>query len=491
MLIKRTTPGAYDFGCAAVEQIKTASAGLRGHDLQQLIKRAGHQFVDAMRNVRLGPGEVPIHLLAIGATEFYGPNRNGDGFKCATCRKFYKTFETKPLTKEGAYWYRNHQNKDPQKSYGVVKLAAFNEAMKRIELLVALNSTKEAADRNGGLVADKEMEKLARGESDWGVSMACRVPFDVCSGCGNQARTRAEYCREDTCKYGGCTNNLTKVADDGHILHVDNPSPTWFDISDVYRPADRIAYVMGEMQKAASGRVIGGAEAAELYGLTVPPYMRYAEVDERTARLIKLSYDMADLEQDLAHGKMTESILDRPIRTNGYKVIEVSPVLKDGVWQAMTAEKIALSYRSWANFRPAMPTVGVLTKTASAPDATDCLPGVFGRLVGDGDNLERMLADRSCDPGRAVASERERNWAAKIASEISISRKHIGDRGVREVIQDTPRPSLRRLTKSAAGGAETLARQYAVYQLYFLDELRNDPDQPLYRELIVKQNGLG
>ncbi len=490
MLIKRTVPGAYDFGCAPVELIKTASAGLRGHDLQQLIKRAGHQFVDSMRSVRLEPGEVPIHLIAIGATEYYGPNRNGDGFKCAACRKFHKTFETKPVTKEGAYWYRNHQNKDPKKSYGVVKLAAFNEAMKRIELLVALNSTKEAADRNGGLVADKEMEKLARGEGDWGVSMACRVPFDVCSGCGNQARTRAEYCKEADCKYGGCYNNLTKVAADGHVLHVDNPTPTWFDISDVYRPADRIAYVMGEMQKAASGRVVGGAEAAELYGLTVPPYMRYAEVDDRTARLIKLAYELAEAEQTLAAGQMQGSLFDRPIRTNGYRVVEVAPVCRDGVWHAMAAEKIALSYRSWANFRPAMATPGVLTKTASAPDATDRLPGVFGRLVADGDNLERMLADRSCDPSRAIASERERAWAAKMASDLSIARRHIGDRSVQEILRDTPRPGLKALTKAAADGAETLARQYAVYQLYLLDELRNDPDQPLYRELIVKQNGL-
>jgi hypothetical protein len=258
----------------------------------------------------------------------------------------------------------------------------------------------------------------------------------------------------------------------------------------VYRPADRIAYVMGEMKKAASGRVIGGAESAEMYGLTVPPYMRYAEVDDRTARLIKLAYELAEMEQTLAQGKMAASNFDRPIRTNGYKVVEVAPVCRDGVWHAMAAEKIALSYRSWANFRPAMATPGVLTKAASAPDATDRLPGVFGRLVADGDNLERMLADRSCDPSRAIASERERAWAAKIASDLSISRRHIGERGVREILQDTSRPGLRPLTKSASDGAETLARQYAVYQLYFLDELRNDPDQPLYRELIVKQNGL-
>lgn len=490
MLIKRTVPGAYDFGCAPVELIKTAAAGCRGHDLQQLVKRAGHQFVDAMRNVRLQPGEVPIHLIAIGATEYYGPNRNGDGFKCAACRKFHKTFETKPVTKEGAYWYRNHANKDPQKSYGTVKMAAFNESMKRIELLVALNSTKEAADRNGGLVADKEMEKLARGDGDWGVSMACRVPFDVCSGCNNQARTRAEYCREDACKYGGCYNNLTKVAEDGHVLHVDNPTPTWFDISDVYRPADRIAYVMGEMQKAAGTRVIGGAEAAELYGLTVPPYMRYAEVDDRTARLIKLAYEMSELEVSLASGKMAASNHDRAVRTDAVRVVDASPVCKDGIWHAMAAEKIALSYRSWANFRPAMTQPGVLTKSAGVVDATDQLPGVFSRLVGDGDNLERHLADRSCDPSRAISSESQRLWAVKMASELSLAPKHVGARAVREIIRDTPRPGLRPLTKSASDGAEVLARQYAVYQLYLLDEMRNDPNQALYRELVVKQNGL-
>ena len=72
--------------------------------------------------------------------------------------------------------------------------------------------------------------------------MACRIPFDVCSGCGHKARTRAEYCKAATCKYGGCHDNLGKIAADGHILHVDNPNPSFFDISNVFRPADRTAY---------------------------------------------------------------------------------------------------------------------------------------------------------------------------------------------------------------------------------------------------------
>jgi hypothetical protein len=201
---------------------------------------------------------VPIHLIAIGATEFYGPNRNGDGFKEATLRKYAHTFVTKPVTREGAYFYRDHLNKNPLKSYGTVKAAFYHPAMHRVELLVALNGTKEAAERNNGLLADRELEKLARDDDGdaFGVSMACRVPFDVCSGCGNRARHRGEYCTARTCKYGGLAEAITKVAADGHVLHADNPDPAFFDISHVYRPADRTAYVMG-MLKAAGGVVLG------------------------------------------------------------------------------------------------------------------------------------------------------------------------------------------------------------------------------------------
>jgi len=249
-MIKITSPDSQDFGVPAVEMVKQSSRGLRGDDLKSFIKRAGHEFADKLRDVNVAPGEQLVHLIAIGATESYGPNRNGDGFKSATCRKYHPTFV------KHARWYRNHQNKDEAKSYGIIKMSAFNEAMKRIELLVALNGTKEAADRNKGLVADKEMQKIASGSNDWGVSMACRVPFDVCSGCGNKAANRSTYCTERNCKYGGCYNNLTKVAADGHVLHLDNPDPTWVDISDVYRPADRIAHAFGHIGKFSRKRQV-------------------------------------------------------------------------------------------------------------------------------------------------------------------------------------------------------------------------------------------
>ena len=239
-MLKIITPGSWNFDEPIVQIVKVASGGLRGDDLRSFIKRAGHNFADKVQSIDLSPGEVPVHLIALGATEFYGPNRNGDGFTEATCKKYHDTF------RKNARWYRNHKNKDTKKSYGVVKLAHYNDDMKRVELIIALNSNEKAAKHNDGLVANEEMEKLAKGD-DIAVSMACRVPFDVCSGCGNRARNRNEYCDSALCKYGGLRSNIGAVLEDGHILHADNPDPDFFDISRVFRPADRIAYTLGRL----------------------------------------------------------------------------------------------------------------------------------------------------------------------------------------------------------------------------------------------------
>ena len=161
-----------------------------GHDRYDLLKRASHQFLPLLDSVKFAADEVPVHLIALGASEAYGPNRNGDGFKEATCRDHHDTFV------KFAKFFRNHKNKaergDP--FYGVVKASAYNEDMRRVELLCALNSEKSAAERNGGFVADVELEKIARGE-DMPVSMACRVPHDVCSFCKHAAKNRDEYCK--------------------------------------------------------------------------------------------------------------------------------------------------------------------------------------------------------------------------------------------------------------------------------------------------------
>jgi len=179
---KIITPGSQDLGEPVAQLVKVSSRGLRGSDLDDFVKRASVQFIDKIASIKFGPGEVPIHLIALGSTEGYGPNRNGDGFREVVCKQYHPTFV------KYARWFRDHCNKNPAKGRGIIKASDYNDKMRRIELLVALNGTKEAADRNGGLVADEEVEQLNRGK-DIEVSMATRVSHDVCLLSGSLIET--------------------------------------------------------------------------------------------------------------------------------------------------------------------------------------------------------------------------------------------------------------------------------------------------------------
>jgi len=247
-------------------------------------------FLTRAKNLELKPGDIPIHLIALGATEAYGPNRKGDGFNIATCQKQASLFE------KHAKYYRHHKNKDPERSYGYVPVASYNDRMRRVELLVIGNETKEAAARNGGLVLpQKTIDKLHRGD-DIPFSMACKIAHDVCQNCGNKAPTRADYCDADTCVNPhdgfqglGCKYGLGKVASNGRWQYVENPNAHFFDISEVTVPADRIAYgaKADYLQKAASAAVtMNGAELAEYWGLReVGGSMHLGEAPDMATRL--------------------------------------------------------------------------------------------------------------------------------------------------------------------------------------------------------------
>lgn len=182
-MVKLITPGSQQLDDHVAELVKVASGGLRGADLAAFVKRAGHKFASLVKTIDLRPGEVPVHLIALGADEGFSGNRNGDGFEEYWCKRSHDTFV------KYARPYRNHKNRPDSPAYGVVKASMYNEAMKRIELLVAYNGTKEAAKRNKGHVADKELERLDK--KDLSVSMACKVHHDVCLTAGALIETAA------------------------------------------------------------------------------------------------------------------------------------------------------------------------------------------------------------------------------------------------------------------------------------------------------------
>lgn len=165
-------------------------------------------------------GKTGIHLVALGDSEAYPMNRNGDLFTKEACIKYHQTF-----VKHG-HVFQHHRNKDPKKAIGTIKASAYNPEMHRIELYIWADNEK----------AKDHLERLEKtGEVSF--SMACHVPFDRCSVCGNIRKTPGG---KDECEH--IRDHLGKIAEDGTQIGTYNDHPKWFDISFVGRPADRIAW---------------------------------------------------------------------------------------------------------------------------------------------------------------------------------------------------------------------------------------------------------
>jgi len=181
------------------------------------------------------PGKTYVHILALGAGEYYGANLNNDHFPWQGLQHDhtrtphphlhgYKTFLN-------AHAFAHHMNTDPEKAYGDVLLSVLNTKMKRVELIVAID--EEKCVRNGGA---KTLERIKAGEHP-STSMGCRVPFDVCSICEHKAKYRSEYCDHMRSEAG-------KIYSDGRKVFVYNPYPRFFDISFVFIGADRTSFVL-------------------------------------------------------------------------------------------------------------------------------------------------------------------------------------------------------------------------------------------------------
>ena len=212
-----------------------------GRDQGYLTKTAGAgdfhpEIATYINNCKPIPGQIQVLLTALGAGEYWGSNVNGDFFPADALRHSgqdygHKTFETM------AHVYKHHINKDPAKSYGRVILSVWNERMKRVELIVTLEEAK----------APDLVEKINNGEYPE-VSMGCKVPYDVCSICGNKAKTRKDYC--DHLRY-----SMNKIPPgQSKIAYALNTIPKFFDISFVLIGADRIAKVMKKVANSGSGK---------------------------------------------------------------------------------------------------------------------------------------------------------------------------------------------------------------------------------------------
>lgn len=161
-----------------------------------------------------------LYDRALGSGEIYGPNNNGDFFGRDELVRKHDTFV------KCAHVFRHHQNKDPRNAIGSVMASAYNEPMDTVDLILRCPMDKVASDikkfEDGGSIA---------------TSMGAKVAFDVCSICGNQARSRMHYCQH-------LKSHMLRVYPDGRQVYAKNPNPRFVDISMVVIPADPASTVL-------------------------------------------------------------------------------------------------------------------------------------------------------------------------------------------------------------------------------------------------------
>ena len=208
-----------------------------------------HETIQAfVQALKPSDDETWVLINALGAGEQYGDNINGDFFpykelvthtdeflsihpqdvekKRAVAKKIgygYPTFYN-------AHIFKHHVNKDPSKSFGTIEAAVWNERMKRVEIIARLiHALCEKFD------AMDIVNRINNGEHP-DTSMGCRVPFDVCSICQNQAKVKEDYCIH--------IQERRKNKDprgDGQRPYMINIRPLFFDDSFVFIGADKTA----------------------------------------------------------------------------------------------------------------------------------------------------------------------------------------------------------------------------------------------------------
>lgn len=142
----------------------------------------------------------------------------------------------------------------------------------------------------------------------------CRVPYDVCTKCGNRAPTRAQYC--DHLKF-----QMNFIDEDGVLWCALNPNPFFFDISFVFRPADPTGFMM---KKVAGIYVLQSDYSGE---------ERLAAFNDKQADVRKVS----DIQKIVLDGQVTgvKSVEGYPVSLMQANVESLAPAT-DGELDALT-----------------------------------------------------------------------------------------------------------------------------------------------------------
>jgi hypothetical protein len=434
-MVKTILSGSFVFDDPIAQLVPVHS---RGVDSGWQEKRAAARVFDMGELWEMAKkGEELVHVLALGDSEYYGCNRNGDGFSSHANEVYHPTFMK-------ASFFHHHDNKPDSPKYGRVVAAAHNPNMHRVELVLGVDAEKAASDLT-------DLEK----KGEFPVSMSCKVAYDTCSICGNKAKNRKEYC--DHAK-----NHLTKICEDGRQVYVDNPHPHYFDISKVFRPADRIAWTFERLEKAASGAVIGGAQVAEELGIEVPDWVPGTIVSRDWSQKVSVLRKIAAVS--------SESV---PAAARAFQVQElpteaVASLRKesslDSVLGALHDARVMLSVNDFLSL------VGI-EKPASVTneDVQEGVRTILKRASSVMYDGTEICKNGSYDGGYGQVNSEASGCVSNLARTHGLDPTRMSDRLLRTVLRSgIPVMSVTKSAGSISPLATPIAREYVAYLVSFV-----------------------
>jgi hypothetical protein len=466
------------------------------------------------------------HFIAVGDYEKFGFNKNADSFPKKANEQYYKTFET------NAKFYKEHNSDDPKKAIGSIKKACYNPDMGRIEVAVWINIKK----------ASEAYEKAKAGET-LSCSMGAMIPCDRDSINGQLSPNPAKYTPWMKAMPGQYIESWDgKPVRKYAFVHNDNP--TFFDLSWVAKPAERIAHYLeymfndaSDMKKAASinayteKHIPFSADIAEEMGLKLASsnvlplpkqelLNRLVEIEDRVNTVASNKYASKDnlLDQYIFYKSLnanynTDSDEYAPVAK---KLASLKCVRPETLYREFAERSIILPFKSFMDL-----TYGG-TKYASedtynnaVKKACDMLPRMFMILKDsmnsiDPEDLGSCSAENVFDCCSAMdafndpSKDPVQKFMDEVQEKCSFDDKDVNERVIHIVIKingnNSVSPSVE-LTKTATSNddaaklAKRYVKEYALYKLAALNDIRTIHGEDFVNDFmlstVVAQNLVG
>lgn len=216
---------------------------------------------EAIKNLNRKKNHAYVLVTAMGDGETWGSNKNADyfpkdgllglqnqnvhGYDPGKDERLKSEMNPKARYKtfEDGHFFHHHNNKiekDPH--FGYIPNAIWYPKMRTILLLIGIDRDK-----------DPETSAMIDRNELISVSMGSKVPYDVCSICGNKAKNIFQYC-----PHVKFERNM--IRPDGRKAFMYNYHPRFFDISKVTKPA----FLAGMQLEKVATTMYGDAFSVDL-----------------------------------------------------------------------------------------------------------------------------------------------------------------------------------------------------------------------------------